>query len=100
MEAGDLLLWDSRTIHCSSPGVEAPDAKAELMRAVSLICFMPRAMSNEKVIAQRRHAIDGVISTTNKNNNNNNTNKNPQNTQTPKPEHNTHPAPPTHTEYQ
>ena len=24
MQAGDLMLWDSRTIHCSSPGLETP----------------------------------------------------------------------------
>jgi len=100
MEAGDILLWDSRTIHCSSPGVEAPDAKAELMRAVSLICFMPRAMSNEKVIAQRRRAVDGVVSTTNWSDVFVNADKFPQITQAPNIERYRRPPVPVLTDYQ
>jgi hypothetical protein len=65
MEAGDLLLWDSRTIHCSSPSLETPAPSPELMRAASLVCMMPRAKSNERVIAQRKAAVDACISTTN-----------------------------------
>lgn len=64
MEAGDMLLWDSRTIHCSSPG-ENTDAAADLVRAASLICMMPKSRSNEAVIAERRAAIDARTSTTN-----------------------------------
>ncbi|MFP6806112.1 MAG: phytanoyl-CoA dioxygenase family protein [Pseudomonadales bacterium] len=68
MEAGDLLLWDSRTIHCSSPPTN-PDAKApdadSLVRAISLICMMPRAKSNAEVISRRKAAIEKGTSTTN-----------------------------------
>jgi len=65
MEAGDLLLWDSRTIHCSSPGSDTPpDAKA-LMRAASLVCMMPRAKSNPDVIKERKQAVADCTSTTN-----------------------------------
>jgi ectoine hydroxylase-related dioxygenase (phytanoyl-CoA dioxygenase family) len=45
MEAGDLLLWDSRTIHCSSPPTDMATADPDpntLIRAISLICMMPR----------------------------------------------------------
>jgi hypothetical protein len=66
MEAGDLLLWDSRTIHCSSPGIEpAPPVTDQLLRAVSLVCMMPKSRSNERVIERRRRAIDERGSTTN-----------------------------------
>lgn len=68
MEAGDLLLWDSRTIHCSSPPTDEnalPPDDSSLVRAISLICMMPREKSNQKVIDQRKAAVDNVISTTN-----------------------------------
>ena len=62
---GDLLLWDSRTIHCSAPGTERPDNDQALLRAASLVCMMPRAKSNDEVIAQRKAAIADRTSTTN-----------------------------------
>jgi len=65
MQAGDLMLWDSRTIHCSSPGLEEPKHSDQLLRAASLICMMPKAKSNEKVIAQRKAAVTNRTSTTN-----------------------------------
>ena len=69
MEAGDMMLWDSRTVHCSSPGIEPaapsdPSAPA-LIRAASLVCMMPRSKASEDVIAKRRAAVDAVVSTTN-----------------------------------
>lgn len=69
MEAGDMMLWDSRTVHCSSPGLEPtpePDPAApELLRAASLVCMMPRSRSNDEVIAHRRAAVAARTSTTN-----------------------------------
>lgn len=68
MVAGDMMLWDSRTVHCSSPGTGAPvtDRSAPaLLRVASLVCMMPRAHSNEEVIAMRRAAVTNRISTTN-----------------------------------
>ncbi len=68
LEAGDMLLWDSRTIHCSSPGLVEPeptDGPAQLTRAVSLVCMMPKARSNPEVIERRRAAINTRTSTTN-----------------------------------
>ena len=69
MEAGDMMLWDSRTVHCSSPGIEPaaasdPSAPA-LIRAASLVCMMPRSKATADVIAKRRAAVDAVVSTTN-----------------------------------
>ena len=65
MEPGDMLLWDPRTIHCSNSGDSIPEDTQDLIRAASLICMMPKAKSNEGVIAQRREAVDKLISTTN-----------------------------------
>jgi hypothetical protein len=65
MEAGDLLLWDSRTVHCSSPGSGHEFPSNELVRAISLICMMPRSRSNEEVISRRKAAIAKKTSTTN-----------------------------------
>jgi len=70
MEAGDMMLWDSRTVHCSSPGLEPPlavsnDTASSLIRAVSLVCMMPRSLADEGVIAKRRAAVATRTSTTN-----------------------------------
>jgi len=65
MEAGDLMLWDSRTIHCSSPGAQTPSDATSLLRAASLVCMMPRSKSNEKVLEQRKAAVANMTSTTN-----------------------------------
>ncbi len=66
LEAGDLLLWDSRTIHCSSPALEdSPDPPAGLLRAVSLVCMMPKARSTPEIIDKRRAALATRTSTTN-----------------------------------
>jgi len=67
LEAGDMLLWDSRTVHCSSPGSATSDGAtpASLIRAASLICMMPRSRSNDQIIAKRREAVANRTSTTN-----------------------------------
>jgi len=65
LEVGDMLLWDSRTIHCSGPALKEPEAKAELMRIASLVCMMPREKSAEDVLAERKKAPLRLNSTTN-----------------------------------
>jgi hypothetical protein len=69
VEAGDMMLWDSRTVHCSSPGLEpasaSDSATPSLIRVASLVCMMPRSRSNDEVIAQRRTAVNARTSTTN-----------------------------------
>ena len=65
MEAGDMMLWDSRTIHCSSPGLEQPSNDQQLFRAASLICMMPKVKSNADVIEMRKKAVNTLTSTTN-----------------------------------
>lgn len=68
MEPGDLLLWDSRILHCSSPGVDPakPGAPTELTRMVSLVCMMPRELSSPEVLQWRKNeAVPNLIGTTN-----------------------------------
>lgn len=70
MEPGDLLLWDSRVVHCSSPGLQAspqqPDSAQSLTRAVSLVCMMPRHLTPEHVLEWRKTtALTDRVSTTN-----------------------------------
>jgi hypothetical protein len=69
MEPGDMLLWDSRVVHCSSPGPET-SGTAEQLRALtrvcSLVCMMPRELSSPEVLQWRKtRALEDRISTTN-----------------------------------
>lgn len=44
-KAGDLLLWDSRTVHCNTPAlVEGNPVQSQpsLLRVAAYICMMPR----------------------------------------------------------
>ncbi len=65
LHPGDLLLWDSRTIHCSNPGNGTAPTVDGLLRAASLICMMPKSKSNPKVIERRKAAVAKLTSTTN-----------------------------------
>ena len=67
-EAGDLLLWDSRTVHCNTPALEEPRLEPSqppaLQRAASYICMTPRSRATKEVLAQRREAYLQNITTT------------------------------------
>jgi hypothetical protein len=71
MEAGDMLLWDSRTIHCAAPSLDDGASREMqlqnpgLLRAVSLVCMMPRKRSSEAVIQERKQCVEGMRTTTN-----------------------------------
>ena len=49
-KAGDLIVWDSRTIHCNTPGVENYEQnniateKSGLLRLVTYVCMSPLSM--------------------------------------------------------
>lgn len=68
-KAGDMVLWDSRTIHCNAPSLEPPSADAgyaedELLRAVTYVCMTPRRMATTATLRARRCAAAlGVGST-------------------------------------
>lgn len=61
-KAGDLVLWDSRTIHCNTPA-PAPDSRAtdegarELLRAVGYVCMTPRRWASAEAVRLRRRAF-------------------------------------------
>lgn len=64
-KAGDLCLWDSRTIHCNSPGVREPEKPENwsLIRIASYICMTPRAKASREVLKQRKKAYEDHIGT-------------------------------------
>eukprot|EP00930_Biecheleria_cincta_P097960 TRINITY_DN89641_c0_g1_i1.p1 TRINITY_DN89641_c0_g1~~TRINITY_DN89641_c0_g1_i1.p1 ORF type:complete len:414 (-),score=56.32 TRINITY_DN89641_c0_g1_i1:203-1315(-) len=60
--AGDLVLWDSRTIHCNSPAKEEPVSRPnELLRSVGYVCMTPTRFANQQVIAERRNMFQQHI---------------------------------------
>lgn len=48
-QAGDLVLWDSRTIHHA----KRPDAEKSRMRACVYTCMTPRKKANEKALQKK-----------------------------------------------
>ena len=56
-QAGDMILWDSRTIHCSTPALEPPTTSAdELLRITAYICMTPKKLAGNKVLQNRIQA--------------------------------------------
>lgn len=67
--AGDSVLWDSRTVHCSTPGLEtAPSphtsarrrtskAAVRPARVVAYCAMTPRARASSHVLMQRQRAL-------------------------------------------
>jgi hypothetical protein len=76
MEAGDMLLWDSRTIQCAAPGFRAPPTQAgrgggggggggggegvcspALLHVEVYVTMSPKAKASSATLAQRRAAV-------------------------------------------
>jgi len=60
-KAGDLLLWDSRTVHCNTlPLSEDPALLlgTDLIRAVCYICMTPAAWCSQEVVSKRGGAFN------------------------------------------
>lgn len=63
LRPGDVLLWDSRTVHCSYPGkadAEMPEFCKEsrgLIRAGALVSMMPADQILSDVLRQRIEAV-------------------------------------------
>lgn len=56
-QAGDMILWDSRTIHCSTPALEPPTTSPdELLRIAAYICMMPKHLAGNDVLQNRIQA--------------------------------------------
>jgi len=50
LEAGDFVMWDSRTIHCNHPPTKPsnnPDAKNNLKRLAAYVCMTPTSMAKK-----------------------------------------------------
>lgn len=53
---GSMVFWDSRTLHC---GVEARKGRASPnFRCVAYLCYMPRALSNDKELKKKIKAFE------------------------------------------
>lgn len=62
--AGDLVLWDSRTVHANSPAVAPPTAPGDrLLRAAAYVCMTPKRCATAEVRQQRRIAFEHGFST-------------------------------------
>jgi hypothetical protein len=57
-KAGDLVLWDSRTIHCNTPSLVHPSICShpadQLLRAAGYVCMNPTSMATPEVLAKRQ----------------------------------------------
>jgi len=65
-KAGDICLWDSRTVHCSTPALrekEKPAGGWELLRIALYVCMSPRSKASDEVLKQRENAYEDHIST-------------------------------------
>jgi hypothetical protein len=69
--AGDLILWDSRTVHCNTPALTWTPAPpplrdgeaAELIRLVAYVCMLPRRRVPHDMLARRCAAFEQRIPT-------------------------------------
>lgn len=62
--AGDLVLWDSRCLHCNSPALVEPSAPVDkLLRAVIYVCMTPRAWSSAEDLSIRRQGYEINVTT-------------------------------------
>mmetsp|Transcript_41786 Transcript_41786/g.99114 ORF Transcript_41786/g.99114 Transcript_41786/m.99114 type:complete len:331 (-) Transcript_41786:231-1223(-) len=67
--AGDIVLWDSRTVHCNCPAAEpppppGPDEGPQMLRAVAYICMVPRTWATEEALQRRRACFEMRETTT------------------------------------
>ena len=68
-KAGDLLLWDSRTVHCNTPSLNwsphPPDAAPpdELIRLVAYVCMLPRSRVPAEMLPRRQAAFENQLPT-------------------------------------
>lgn len=65
-KAGDMILWDSRTIHCNTaPLKESAELLQanDLVRAVCYICMTPAAWCTDEIFRRRQQAFKDGITT-------------------------------------
>merc|ERR1711879_414456 len=57
--ARDLVLWDSRCVHCNMPAVTTPTSPCdELLRIVVYVCMTPKAWATDEVLKMRRQGYE------------------------------------------
>mmetsp|Transcript_11874 Transcript_11874/g.21703 ORF Transcript_11874/g.21703 Transcript_11874/m.21703 type:complete len:351 (-) Transcript_11874:124-1176(-) len=62
--AGDLILWDSRTVHCNTPAVSTPTAPgSRLLRACVYVCMTPKAWADKRTLEDRRKGYEIRVTT-------------------------------------
>lgn len=62
--AGDLILWDSRTVHANGPATVAEHAPDQLLRMVCYTCMTPRAWASDNCIRDRQKAYERGVGST------------------------------------
>ncbi|KAH3673221.1 hypothetical protein WICMUC_003839 [Wickerhamomyces mucosus] len=60
VEPGDLILWDSRTIHYGAP----PDADSDTIRTIAYISYSPAAFATEESLAKKKEVFEQWAGTT------------------------------------
>lgn len=62
--AGDLILWDSRTVHGGLVGTGNRDIHGKLARLTQTVCMVPRQWATADVLQWRREAFAEGVGTT------------------------------------
>ena len=72
-KAGDLILWDSRTIHCNTCAINInkndiilnhSQENNDIIRLISYVCMLPISITSKEVIESRKHGYIHSIGTT------------------------------------
>lgn len=68
-QAGDLILWDSRTVHCNTPALaehpptEAQHPTTDFLRIASYVCMTPSSMADSAIVRVRQRAYCNRMTT-------------------------------------
>merc|ERR550539_749333 len=67
-KAGDLILWDSRTMHANTCAFETPESDPnQLLRLTAYVCMTPKLPHmTDQFISQRVAAPDSYVTTNHK----------------------------------
>jgi hypothetical protein len=64
-DAGDLILWDSRTVHGGQVGTGRPETnEPQLARLTQTVCMIPRKWADADTLEWRRKAFEQGLGTT------------------------------------
>lgn len=62
-QAGDLVLWDSRTVHCNTHAETPPTSPVgELLRVAIYVCHIPTSQATTRDLELRRTAYERGLS--------------------------------------